>query len=529
MSRDHRMTRRELLRRSAVAGAAALGGASLLGASARRSAAGPPPGPAKSLTIGLGGDAPSLNPLTDTFAPLTSFYFALWDPAIDVAFDSGGRVRFEPVLAESWRVLDDRLTWEFKLRQGVKFHNGEDCDAEAFAFSLNTVINDKTQGNNVKLRLKPIWDGVRVVDKYTVQIKTSIPYVLTPNVFTEFHVVPPRYFQQVGPQRFAEAPVGSGPFRFVEWQRGQHLVLQRNPSYWRKPPQFDRLVFRPFPEDATRVAALEAGELDIAYNITPDATRRLTAAGIRIQWTPIGQGMNLTMKLTIPSPLTDVRVRQAMNYAVNKRLLIQAIMGGYGRELQAQLAGPSALGFNPALASYPYDPSRAKRLLADAGFANGFRLDFDTSQGRYAKQKEVSEYLVGQFKNVGIELNMQIFEWGSFIDKVYSSKAAPVFYTGSNWYPEMDSLYTFAFFESKFSRKQYNDPEFDRMLDAARAEFTLAKRVAMMQQLHAYLREKAVTVWLFESPDIFGVSKRVAGFTPTPDDRIHFASIQVSG
>ena len=527
ISRKRPMTRRGLLRRGVVAGAAAaLGSNALVLAGGRWSQAAPASG---ALTVGLGGDAPSLNPLSDTFAPVTSVYYALWDPPIDVAFDSSGRVQLVPVLAESWRVLPDHLTWEIKLRTNIKFHNGEDCDAEAFVFSLNWLLANKSTGNNVKLRLAPIFDSATVVNKYTVRVKTTVPYVLLPNAFTEFQPVPPRYFQQVGDARFAQAPVGSGPFRFVDWQRGQQLTLERNSGYWRKPAQFNRLVFRPFAEDATRVAALQAGELDIAFNVPPDATRQLTSGGFRIQWTPIGQGMNLTLKLTIPSPLTDVRVRQAMNYAVNKHLLIQAVMGGYGRELRAQLSSPSALGYDPNLAPFPYDPQRAKQLLAEAGFANGFRMDFDTSQGRYAKQLEVSEFLVGQYKNVGIALNMQTYEWGAFVNKEYSAQAAPCFYTGSNWYPEMDTLYTLAFFESTFSRKQYNDPVFDKMLNAARAEFDLPKRVAMMQQANAYLRDKAVTVWLFESPDIFGVGRRVAAFTPTPDDRIHFDLVQVAG
>ncbi len=525
MTDPSQLTRRDLIRLAAVTGAGvALGSASTLTKGVGRAFAGAASA-RKTLTVGLGGDAPGLNPLSNTFAPITSFYYALWDSVIDVKFDRTGRVRFEPILAESWRVLDDKLTWEFKLRQGLKFHNGEDWDAEAFAFSLDWVMNEKTAIANVKSRLQPVWDRVRVVDKYTVHVKTRSPFVLTPNAFTEFLPVPPRYFQQVGPQRFATAPMGSGPFRFVEWLRGQRIVLERNPRYWRGPMLFDRLVFRPFPEDASRVAALEAGEVDIAYNVPPDSAKRLQSRGIRIQWAPLGQGMNLTMKLTIPSPLNDVRVRQAMNLAIDKKLLIKEIMGGYGRELRAQMASPSASGYNSNLVPYPYDPDRAKRLLGEAGFGNGLRMDFDTSQGRYLKQKEISEFLVGEYKKVGIDLNMQVFEWGAFIDKIYSAQAAPVFYTGSNWFPIMDSLVTLSFFHSSFRRKQFNDERFDKMLDAARSEFDLDKRIALMQQLHTYLREQAVTVWLFEAPDVFGVGQGVAGFSPTPDNRIHFDTV----
>lgn len=526
---DHsRLTRRDLLRLAAATGAGvALGGPSTLTNGVGRAFAGAARA-TRTLTVGLGGDVPGLNPLAEAVATATSFYWALWDSAIDAEFDRNGRVKFVPVLLESWRVLDDKLTWEFKLRQGLKYDNGEDWDAEAFAFALEWFMNEKTATNNVKSRLQPVWDGVRIVDKYTVRVKTKRPFVLTPNVFAEFRGVPPKYFQRVGPQRYAQEPVGLGPFRFVEWVKGQRIVLERNPRYFREPVGIDRLIFRPFPEDATRVAALEAGEIDLAYNVPPEAKRRLASRGIGMPWVPVGQGMNLTMKLTIASPISDVRVRQAMNFAIDKSLLVNELLGGFGRVLRGQMASPSALGYNSNLTPYPYDLNRARRLLDEAGFKNGFDMDFDTSQGRYLKQLDISQFLAGEYRKVGINLKMQTFEWSSFIEKIYSPAAAPVFYTGSNWYPIFDSLVSLSFFHSSFRRLQYNDPVFDKMVENIQAEFDVDKRVRLMQEAHAYLREKAVVVWLFESPDVFGVGKRVKNFTPTPDNRIHFDLVELA-
>ncbi len=533
MSKDRNegLTRRELLKRGAIVSAGvAFGGQTLLTLGAKQSAANTASTPAlKTLTVGMGGDVPGLNPLGHRVATATTVYYSLWDPLVETAFDRNGRVRYEPALAESWRVLDDKLTWEFKLRQGLKFDNGEDWDAEAFAFSLDWMMNEKTALTNVKLRLAPVWDRVQVVDKYTARVKTKLPFVLTPYVFTEFSPAPPRYFQQVGPQKYAETPVGLGPFRFIEWIRGQRIVLERNPKYWRGPMQFDRLVVRPFTEDATRVAALEAGEIDIAFYVPPDSAKRLQSRGMHVEWTPLGQGMNLPLKLTIPSPLTDIRVRQAMNFALDKKLLINEIMGGYGRILRAQMASPSSIGYNSNLVPYPYDPERAKRLLDEAGHSSGFRLDFDTSQGGYLKQLETSQFIVGEYKKIGIELNMQVTEWGAFIDKIYSPRSAPISYSGFNWYPVMDSLLTLPFWHSSFRRKLYKDERYDQMADTANSEFDAEKRIALIQKAHAYLRDQAITVWMFESPQIFGVGKRVTGFSPTPDDHVRFNTVQVRG
>ena len=522
-----KLSRRALISKGAAAcGGLVLGGASGLGAPAAAPRAASTAAP-HTLTLGYGGEPPTLNPLTTLAAPATSFYYALWDPPIDVKFDKNGKLlAYEPVLFESWRVLDDKLTWEFNLRQGLKFDNGEDWDAEAFAFSLDWMMKEPTAQTNVKLRLAPIYVGVQPAGKYTARLVTKSPFVLTPYVFTEFRGVPPRYFQQVGSQKYGDAPVGLGPCRFVEWQRNERIVLDRNPRYWRGPLAFDRLIFRGFPDDATRVAALISGEVDIATDVPPDSTKQVLSRGQQVQWSPVGQGMQVTMKLTIPSPLTDVRVRQALNFAVNKKEMIDTVMGGYGRILRAQLASPSAVGYNPDLLPYPYDPAEAKRLLAEAGYGKGFQMDFVVGLGGYLNGKQAAEYLVGAYQKLGINLNLQIMEWGASISRIYSAQAPPVFYTGSNWYPVMDSLLTLGFFDSTFARKQINDPVFDKMLAAARAEFGDKKRAALQQQMWGYLREQAVLVWLFESPEIFGFNKRVS-FMPTPDSRIHLDTLQV--
>jgi peptide/nickel transport system substrate-binding protein len=529
MDRTQQMSRRQLLHWGSLASAGiALGGSTLLAAGGMGAPRAASAAALNTLTVGFGGEPPTLNPLFVTIAPATSFYYALWDAPVDVKFDRTGRlVGYEPVLFESWRVLENKLTWEFKLRQGLKFDNGEDWDAEAFAFSLDWMMKQKDAQTNVKLRLAPIYDSAKAVDKYTARIETKAPFVLTPYVFTEFRGVPPRYFQQVGPQKYGESPVGLGPCRFVEWRRNERIVLERNPRYWRGPVGFDRLMFRAFPEDATRVAALEAGEIDIATGVPPDSAKRLLARGFQTAWVPVGQGMQVTMKLTIPSPLTDVRVRKAMNFAIDKKEMINSVMGGYGRVLRAQLASPSAVGYNPNILPYPYDLAEAKRLLAEAGFGNGFRMDFVVGLGGYLNGQQAAEYLTGAYRKVGIDLNLQIMEWGAHITRIYSPQAPPVFYTGSNWYPVMDSLLTLAFFDSTFARKQYSDERFDRMLASARGEFDSKKRAALQQQMWAYLREQAVLVWLFESPEIFGLGKRLASFTPTPDSRIHLDSVRV--
>lgn len=514
----YRLTRRAFL---ASTSAAALAACAPIGSPAPNASGKP-----DKLIVGIGAEMQNLNPLARFVAPLGTLFSSMWESPINISFTPKGEVLYQPGLAESWRVLDDKKTWEFKLRQGIKFSNGEDWDAEAFAFSVDWIIKEKTALNNMRTRLAPIYGGVKVVDKYTVQVMTKEPFVLGAVIFGEAFFAPPKYYASVGPTGFAEKPVGIGQFNFSEWIKGDRVILKANPNYWGDKPAFETLVFKSYPEDATRLAALEAGEIDIAVNVPPDSAKRLESQGFRIEWSPVAQGMQLTFKMITPSPLQNARVRQAMNLAIDKKALTGQLMSGYATALGGQLVSPSAFGFSKTVPSYPYDPEKAKALLREAGFPNGFTMNFDTSQGRYVKQKEVSEFLVGEYRKVGITLNMQMYDWDTFIDKIYTEKAAPVFLTGRNWFPYMDDDTVISAFWSKDRAQRLNDPEYDRMFMATRAEFDPAKRKELLGGIHKWLYDYAAAVPLMESTAIYGLSKRIKGFAATPDDRIHFETVQ---
>ena len=538
---EKELTRRELLK------AGAIGGLAAVAASCAPAPAAPTPTPVPkkiptptvvkkktTLTMGIGGELPGLNVLVKVEAPGHSMYYACWDSWMKGEFTADGTLkRMKPLLMTEWKVSEDKHTWQFKLREGVKFHNGEDFDAEAAAFSVDYVMTSELSSITARSLLRALYDGVEVVDKYTLNVKTKQPFVMTPLVFVQLWTVPPRYYQDVGPEGFAEKPVGIGQYRFVEWRKGQHIILEKNPDYWGEQATIDELIFKPFPEDATRVAALQAGELDMAYNVPPDDAQRLTDAGFEISWIPLGQAMNLTMKTgsnpkhPYVGPINDKRVRQAMNYAVDNDSLVKDIMGGYARPLDGQIVGPSCFGYNPDLKRYPYDPDKAKALLAEAGYPDGFTMDFDTSQGRYSKQKEVSEWMVGEYAKVGINLNMHLYEWSAFRDKVYTDQSAPVFYTGRNWYPIMDDEQCIKMYACAERRAQMCEPELEEMLAAERAAFDREERKKILHKMHAWLRDHAPVVYLFEAPDIFGHTKRVKNFTPTPDNHVHLRGVYV--
>jgi peptide/nickel transport system substrate-binding protein len=375
----------------------------------------------------------------------------------------------------------------------------------------------------------PYVDKVEVVDRYTVRIHNSQLDVLLPAGLGDVPMYPAKYYQQVGTQGFSTHPVGTGPFKFDRWDKGVQIVLNRYDDYWGKKPQVQRLVFRPFVESATRLAALQTGEIDIAVNAPPDDAQRLKSRGFNIASTAIGQAMILQFNLRINSPLRDRKVRQALNYAIDKEALVKNVMLGFGRVLDGQVVGPDGFGYNPNLKPYSFDLQRAHQLLSEAGFPNGFSIDMDTSQGRYVKQREVSEALVGQLAKASVRVQMHVWEWAEFVTKLDNTLTiAPLAYAGWNYYPAMDADFIFRWYVTDNPEKLFSNPTFDDLYNRQRAEPDRNKRLQLLREMQALLHDEAPMVFLFQSPDIYALKADIQGFRPTPDDRIHFDTVTVS-
>lgn len=479
--------------------------------------------PAMAVTVGLGGEVDSLDLVAGGVGTAvgTSIYEALFDKLVKINPTNG---ELQPGLATSWRLADPQ-TYVLVLRRGVRFHNGEEFDAESAKFTLELVIKSKSF---LQSRI-PFVDRIDVVDRYTVRIHSSRPDILLPVGLGDIPMYPHRYYQRVGTSGFATQPVGTGPFKFGRWDKGVRIVLERNENYWGKKPQLQTLTFRPFVESATRIAALEAGEIDIAVNVPPDDAQRLQRRGFRIAWTPIGQSMVMLFNLRVESPLRDRRVRQALNYAIDKEALVKNVMLGFGKVLDAQLVGSDGFGYNPELKPYAFDLQRARQLLAEAGFPNGFTIKMETSEGRYVKQREVSEALVGQLARAGIRVQMDVLEWATYVTKLLRTlDVAPLAYVGWNYFPAMDSDFVLRHYATESPYKLFSNARFDDLYNRSRAEADRNKRRGILRDLHAVLREEAPVVFLFQAPNVFALNARVQGFQPTPDDRIHFDNVSVS-
>ncbi|OFV83165.1 MAG: hypothetical protein A2W26_07690 [Acidobacteria bacterium RBG_16_64_8] len=479
----------------------------------------------RTLTIGLGGETTTLNANIGQGgggALGISVFEAMYNNLLSI--DPRGRLL--PELATEYRVLEDKLTWQFKLRQGVRFHNGEELTAESVKTTLDDIITSTIAVSNVKRRMAQV-ERVDIVDRYTVNVKTKIPFVLLPKGLADAFIYPARYYRETGPDAFSDKPSGTGQFRFVEWRKGISITLARNPAYWGPKATIDRVVFRPFPESAARIAALERGEIDIAANVPPDDAQRLRAKGFNIVFSPLGQAMLVQLVPVRGTPLEDRRVRQALNFAIDKNALVEAIMGGYTKVLRGQLVGPDGFGYNPLLVPYPYDPAKARALLAQAGYPNGFSIRMQCSQGRYVKQKEVCEAVVGQLAKVAVRVDLEMSEWGTFINRILTNAPdrAPMWYLGLNYFPAMDAEFIIQHYITASPLRQFSHPRLDELYRLQAQEFDTARRLKLIQEFMDVVREEAPNVFLFQAPAIYALNKRVQGFTPTPDDAIRLDGV----
>jgi peptide/nickel transport system substrate-binding protein len=342
-------------------------------------------------------------------------------------------------------------------------------------------------------------------------------------------MVPPEYTEQQGVAGFGKAPIGTGPFKFVDWQVDDHLTVERNAEYWNGAPNLNRITFRNVPEESSRLAALESGEAHIAYPVSPDQAARLdNRQDVKLQEIALGQALTVALRSIGTGPLEKKEVRQALNYAIDKERLFKALLQSHGRLLNGQLAGPDTYGYNPNLQSYPYDVNKAKQLLAQAGHADGFEVKFDGSVGRYAMDQQIGEAIAAQLGEIGVRTRYNVLESGQYISGFLDGSIGPMYLFGWNLAPAMSVDQPYPYHTSTAPQKLLADPEFDRLMQQQAAEFDPEKRRALLQQLGELYREDAPAIFLWQSPLLYGVSSKVGGFGAHPDARLDLTTMTLS-
>ena len=470
------------------------------------------------VTIAQGVDPTTLDPMNHAETPAGNLARNMFDTLLE----RDGNLVLQPALAAELPKLVAPTTWEFKLRPGVKFHNGEPVDAEAVKFSLERLVDPK-----LKLRgatpFAPL-GHVEIVDPLTVRIHTKAPWPILDTLMsaTGAAIVPPRYYREKELTHVARNPVGSGPFKFLRWVKDDRIELEANEGYWRGAPRVKRLVWKPIPDDAVRVAALQNGEVDVAVNIPPHLANIIanhpklflsTAPSVRtIQLLYYTHQFDTQHKLVgpYPGPVADRRVRLAMNHAVDVDEVIRTVLDGKGIRVASMLTDKH-FGFDPKIVPIKFDPARAKELLAEAGYPGGVDMVLNAPQGRYVRDKEVAEAIAGQLTKAGIRTTLRIHEWGNYLNNMgYVHKAGPVWLIGwgTSAY-DAETAYVPLFRSGKILAN-YHNADFDGMVDQAQTIMDPKRRAELYHRITRLWIDDAAAMPLYQQLDLYGATRRVS-------------------
>jgi peptide/nickel transport system substrate-binding protein len=478
--------------------------------------------PGGSLVIAQGVDAVTL----DSHLVVDSPTFTVTSHVFETLFEYTPEGKIVPHLAESYGVSGDGLTWTLRLRKGVKFHDGTPLSAEAVKFNLERVLNPDTKSTYRFLidRIKRI----EVVDASTLRLGTEKPFapMLAHLTHGAIAIQSPAAIRKHG-KEYVNFPTGTGPFKLKEWVRGDRLVLAKNPDYWGKKPFVNELIFRPVPEGGARMALIETGAAHVIVRVPPRDAPRLTAKrDVEVINTPSVRTIYIAFNMLKP-PFTDLRVRQALNHAVNKPAIVQHILAGVGRPSDAPIS-PGIFGYRPIM-TYEYDPARARKLLAEAGHPNGFKTELYCPTGRYLNDIQVCEAVQAQLREVGVEAAIKTMEWAAYLDvtkKGAGESVVPMYMLGWGTVTGDADYGLYALFHSSQwtpagqARNFYKNPRVDELLDRGRTVANPALREAAYREAMELIMKDAPWLFLHAESQLSAVRRNVKGVVIHPVERV---------
>jgi peptide/nickel transport system substrate-binding protein len=436
----------------------------------------------------------------------------LWDTLVWLNDD----LTPEPRLAESWRLLND-FTWELELREGVTFHNGEPFNAQAVRFSLERTaqLEDslETFASDVAL------ESVEIINDYTVRIHTSKPAVSMIYKLSAVEMLPPVYYAQTALEDLSHKPVGSGPYQLAGWDPGGRLTLEANADYWQGAPAVHTLVFEAERDVDERLIRLAEGDADLIADLPPDRAEAANTERTHLIAIESTRRLFVGLRSEGDAPLADKGIRQALNYAIDVQALITEFHGGHGQRYGSWVNPPNA---DPALLPWPYDPEKAKELLAQGGYPDGLEITMDTPVGRYHRDQEIAGAIAAQLAKSGVKVTVQPQEWSVYVrERLVPKEAAPLFLLslmsrGNGLEDTQNLAYNFPFNPTLW----YNE-EFEKLLSQAGETFNQTLRLALLRQAQAIAYEEAPWIWLWRPFLFYGVSQDLDWWQPRADGLVY--------
>ena len=456
------------------------------------------------LVVGQIAEPKSLDPSTVTAVNDFRILMNVYDGLVRYR---DGTLEVEPSLAKSWTISDDGLTYTFELRSGVKFHDGSPFNAEAVKFTFDRMLDKNHPSHDTgPFPLAFFFSAIKsvdAVDEDTVRFTLKNPYApfLSNLAYPTGLIVSPAGVRKFG-KDFGRHPSGTGPFKFAEWESNAKVVVTRNDDYWDGVPALEAVVFRPITDANTRVAEMLSGGIDLMVEIPPDSVAQFNGNGFSLH-EQAGPHVWFLILNAKEGPFKDKRVRQAVNYAIDKKALVENVLQGTA-EIAAGPTPPAfAWAYNDALQPYPYDPEKAKALIKEAG-AEGAKLTFYVTEGGSGMLDPIpmGAAIQADLAKVGFDVKIETYEWNTFLGKVNPGLEGKADMAEMAWMTNDPdtlpylALRTGAWPDKKgFNSGYYSNPEVDKLLEAARKSTDQAERAKLYKKMQMIVHDDAP--WVF--------------------------------
>ncbi|MFN2341273.1 MAG: glutathione ABC transporter substrate-binding protein [Halanaerobium sp.] len=473
------------------------------------------------IRVGIGADPESLDPLYAQSSPSAMVMVHI----METLFEMTPEGDIIPLLAEDYDVSDDGLTYDLYLREDVEFHDGTPFNAEAVKFNLDRLLDEGAVYSFLINKLT----NIEVIDEYTVRLETDEPFApILAHLSHDFiSMISPAAVEEHGDE-VGSQPVGTGPFVFEEWSRGEEIVMSRNDDYWGENANVDTFTVLIVPEEATRVVMLETGEAHAIMNVPArDVPRLEENEELKVETVESLRTLYIGLH-NQREPFDDVRVRKAVNYAVDSEAIVENILSGAGRASDAPIS-PNVYGYSEQ-ELYSYNPERAKELLAEAGYEDGLEVEFYYPSGRYPMDSTIAQAVQSQLADVGIEANMQTMEWATYLEVLGQSPEEvehDMYFLGWGTVTGDADYGLYALFHSDEFAPNGNNwhfgdiEEVDSLLEEARIETDVETRKELYAEAIAAIWDDAPWIFLHSISQLNGVRNEVEGLVHHPREHIN--------
>lgn len=469
------------------------------------------------VSVALQGDMPSIDPSKDSSPIGYNFRLNVFDSLTDIQADGSVGAR----LAEKWEPSPDAKVWTFTLRKGVKFHNGDTVTADDVVWTYRKILNDTTS---------PVRTWIRIVEKVEkiaddrIQFTLAQPFAIFDRQTTFVWIMPQKAYETMGEQAFGQKPIGSGPYMVREWRKDDRLVLDAFKDYWKGEPALKTGIFRPIPAEASRAAALLTGEIGIVPVVPPSMMDRLKSSADVTVGTAEGFRANFLGFNTKLPALSNLKLRQAMDVAIDRDALTKQLLRGLGTPA-SQVVPPVNFGFDKSRKPTAYDPERAKALVKESGYA-GEAIPFQYPSNNLAMANEVAQAVAGYLTAVGINVKLEPMEYTAFFPAWAQRKMTGMylFAFGSSVY-DADSPMTGLYEEG--SRIYDVIPEIDKLAKEQRQQTDPDKRRELFAKIFEISQQNLPFIPLYYEMQAFGIRKGIE-WKPRPDGYVRFYEVNLS-